>query len=66
MAFVQISERLHMDPLRYATELLIPELRYWSMRRFPYLIFYTPGSEEIDVWRVLHGKRDIPGSRQET
>ena len=45
---------------RYAHELGIPGLRFLSIDRFPYLIFYMEGKEEIDVWRVLHGARDIP------
>jgi plasmid stabilization system protein ParE len=26
---------------------------------FPYLVFYSEGSDEIDVWRVLHAERDL-------
>ena len=47
---------------RYSTELDIPQLHHWPMRRFPYLIFYVFGVETVDVWRVLHAKRDIPQS----
>lgn len=45
---------------RYAAELDIPELRSWALPRFPYVIFYTERRDHIDVWRVLHGRRDIP------
>jgi len=45
---------------RYAHELNLPGLRCWPMSRYPYLIFYVELSDHIDVWRVLHGKRDIP------
>lgn len=44
---------------RYADMLGTPGLRYWQTRRFPYLIFYVERSECVDVWRVLHGERDI-------
>jgi plasmid stabilization system protein ParE len=27
---------------------------------FPYLIFYVERESELDVWRMLHGQRDIP------
>ena len=30
------------------------------MTRFPYLIFYFERDDCVDVWRVLHGQRDIP------
>ena len=45
---------------RYAHELEIPGLRSWPLRGFPYLVFYVERAEHVDVWRVLHGERDIP------
>ncbi len=45
---------------RYAHELNLPGLRTWSLARYPHLVFYTERSDHIDVWRVLHGQRDIP------
>ena len=45
---------------RYAHELEIPGLRSRSIARFPYLVFYVETEAEIDVWRVLHGARDVP------
>jgi toxin ParE1/3/4 len=41
-------------------ELEIPALRCWQLERFPYLVFYVERDDHIDVWRVLHGHRDIP------
>jgi toxin ParE1/3/4 len=45
---------------RYAHEVNLPGLRFWGCKRFPYLVFYFESKEQIDVWRVLHGSRDIP------
>ena len=45
---------------RYAHELSLPGLRCWPLTRYPPLIFYVECDEHIDVWRVLHGQRDIP------
>ena len=50
---------------RYAHELNLPGLRSWPLTRFPYLIFYVECPDHIDVWRVLHGQRDIPAWMQE-
>jgi toxin ParE1/3/4 len=50
---------------RYAYELDIPGLRSWPLRRFPYLLFYRESSESIDLWRMLHGQRDIPAWLEE-
>lgn len=45
---------------RYAHELNLPGLRFHPLARYPYLVFYVEQEQHIDVWRVLHGKRDIP------
>jgi toxin ParE1/3/4 len=45
---------------RYAHELNLPGLRFWPCKRYPYLVFYIERERSIEVWRVLHGKRDIP------
>ena len=47
---------------RYSHELQIEGLRTWPVRRFPYLIVYVERPDGIDVWRVLHGARDIAGT----
>lgn len=46
--------------LGFAFELEIPDLRSWPLQKFPYLIFYVPDDDRIDIWRVLHTRRDIP------
>jgi toxin ParE1/3/4 len=48
--------------LRFAYELDIPDLRAWPISRFPYLVFYVERQAEIDVWRILHTRRDLPGT----
>ncbi|MFI5455353.1 MAG: type II toxin-antitoxin system RelE/ParE family toxin [Isosphaerales bacterium] len=43
-------------------EPLYAELRYFPVSRFRvYLVFYRPIPGGIEVLRVLHGARDIPG-----
>jgi toxin ParE1/3/4 len=49
---------------RYAHELNLPGLRCWPMGRYPHLVFYVERADHVDVWRVLHGRRDIPASSQ--
>lgn len=50
---------------RYAHELNLPGLRSWPLKRYPYLVFYLEHPDHIDVWRVLHGQRDIPAWMQD-
>lgn len=56
----QISEQPASGSPRYALELGIPRLRFWPTGNFPYLVFYVENEVEVEVWRVLHGSRDIP------
>ena len=57
-----ITRSPNAGSLRFAFDLGIPELRAWGLRRFPYAIFYVPLGDRIDIWRVLHTRRDIPGT----
>lgn len=45
---------------RYAAVLQLAGLRFWTLRTFPYLIFYIERDDQVDVWRVLHAQPDIP------
>jgi toxin ParE1/3/4 len=58
----RIRRSPHVGSLRFSYELDIPELRVLGARRFPYLIFYVPPDDSIDIWRVLHSRRDIPST----
>ena len=61
----RIGERPASGSPRHAHELDIPGLRFRSVGRFPYLVFYVERDADIDVWRVLHGARDIPAWMQQ-
>ncbi|MBL8708080.1 MAG: type II toxin-antitoxin system RelE/ParE family toxin [Rhodospirillaceae bacterium] len=50
---------------RHALELNLPGLRSWQLERYPHLIFYLERNDHIDVWRVLHGARDVPASMRD-
>lgn len=59
-AFAHILRHPEAGSPRYAQELDLPGLRHWTLGGYPYLVFCMPRAEHIDVWRVLHGERDIP------
>lgn len=59
-AITHLCEYPLIGSLRFAFELDIPDLRCWPLQRFPYLLFYVPDDDRIDIWRVLHARRDIP------
>ena len=41
-------------------ELAAPPVRFWTLRRYPYVIAYNAGRVPPRVLRVVHGARDLP------
>jgi toxin ParE1/3/4 len=58
LSSIQARPALGSPSLGY--ELGLPGLRSRPLRRFPYLVFYVETEAAVDVWRVLHTRRDIP------
>lgn len=59
-AYAHVGRHPESGSPRYAHELDLPGLRCWPLQRYPYLIFYVVRDDHVDVWRVLHGQRNIP------
>ncbi len=59
-AYTHISRHPASGSTRYSVELNLPGLRSWPVRRFPHIVFYVEATGRVDVWRALHGTRDIP------
>lgn len=59
-AFAHFGRHPATGSPRYAHELNLPGLRFQVLKRYPHLVFYVERADHIDVWRVLHGERDIP------
>ena len=45
---------------KFGTLLQLPELRTWPLTKFPYSLIYMPNAQGLDIFRLLHHKRDIP------
>ncbi len=61
----RVGKNPGLGALRFAYELSIPDLRAMNVGKFPYLMFYVERPELVEVWRLLHGSRDIPASLQQ-
>jgi len=59
-AYTHIARHSATGSPHYVHALDLQGLRCWPLKRFPYLVFYIEQNDHIDVWRVLHGQRDIP------
>lgn len=64
-AYTHLGHHAATGSPRYAHELNLPGLRSWPLTGYPYLVFYVDRDDHVDVWRVLHGQRDIPAWMQE-
>lgn len=64
-AYLAIAEHAAAGSPRHGQALSLPGLRSRMLKRFPYLVFHVDRQDHIDVWRVLHARRDIPASMQE-
>jgi len=59
-AYAHIGRHPATDSPRYGHELGLPDLRFWPLGKFPFLVVYVEREDHVDVWRVLHEERDIP------
>ncbi|MFM9978890.1 MAG: type II toxin-antitoxin system RelE/ParE family toxin [Sphingomonadaceae bacterium] len=59
-SYARITDSPKTGSPRYAHELNVAGLRHVQLKRFPYLVFYVERADRIEIWRVLHAKRDIP------
>ena len=64
-AYAHLSRTPASGSPRYAHELNLPGLRSWPVPGYPYLVFYVERNNHIDIWRLLHGQRDIPAWMEE-
>lgn len=64
-AYTHIGRHPATGSPRHAHELDLPGLRAWPLTRYPCIVFYVERADHVDVWRVLHGQRDIPAWMQE-
>ena len=65
-AYTHIGRQPTSGSPRYAHELNLPGLRLWPLTRFAHQVFYFERDDCVDVWRVLHGQRDIPAWMNES
>ena len=64
-AYRHIGRNAATGSPRHGHALDMADLRTWPLTRYPYLVFYREAADHIDVWRVLHTRRDIPERMRE-
>ena len=64
-AYATIAEHPGIGSRRHGETLGIDGLRTWPVPGLPFLVCYVERHDEIDVWRVLHMRRDVPAALEE-
>lgn len=59
-AYTFIAQMPAAGSARWSYELNLPGLRTIGLKGFPWLVFYLELESHVDIWRVLHAKRDMP------
>lgn len=59
-AFETIARHPAIGSGRWGDELTLPGLRSWPLEGYPFAAFYVERADHVDVWRVLHLRRDLP------
>ena len=47
---------------RYAETMGLAGLRFWTLKGFPYAVFYVERKDFIEILRVLHQASDLPAN----
>lgn len=61
-ALRQISRHPSLGSPSFGAGVGLPDVRSRVVGRFPYVVFYVDCGDHVDVWRVLHERRDIAGT----
>ena len=58
-AFSQLSRYPQMGSPRPEYDLELDGIRSWPLKKFPHLIYYEIQTDHVELWRILHARRDI-------
>ena len=58
-AFSQLSRYPQMGSPRPEYDLELDGIRSWPLKKFPHLIYYEIQTDHVELWRILHPRRDI-------
>ncbi len=55
----QVSKYPKIGSTRLCEKANLFNLRVWSLRKYQHQIFYRVETDRVDVWRVLHSRRNV-------
>ena len=63
-ALLHIAQFPATGSVRYSSLFDTVRLRFWTLHKFPYAVFYLEHPDAIEIVRVLHQSSDIPAHLQ--
>ena len=58
-ACARLRQHPNIGSARPALELDIEGIKSWALKRFPHQIFYEIQNDHVELWRILHPRRDL-------
>ena len=58
-AYARLRQHPSIGSPRPAIDLDIEGIKSWALKRFPHQIFYVIQNDHVELWRILHPRRDI-------
>jgi toxin ParE1/3/4 len=58
-AYARLRQHPNIGSPRPALDLDIAGIKSWALNRFPHLIFYEIQDDHVELWQILHPRRDI-------
>ena len=57
--YIRLGLHPHIGSPRPSYELEMSGVKCWSLNRFPHLVYYQVTADHVELWRVLHPRRDM-------
>ncbi len=57
--YARLKQHPNIGSPRPAIDLDIEGIKSWALKRFPHQIFYEIQDDHVELWRILHPRRDI-------
>lgn len=59
-AYRLLADNPAIGSMRLPSALGLEQTRTWAVHGFPYVIIYVEADGDLEIWRLLHGQRDLP------
>ena len=61
-AYARLNRHPNIGSPRLSYDLEIEGVKSWALKRFPHQIYYNVEADHVELWRILHPRRDLTQS----